>query len=281
MADSGIILLPTPEHLSHDGFWMRIPSGGQVRVVGEVPNETVDRLTAAFVPSLPGDWTVTRAPRADAFVWVDAEARDLDPESYRIKIAQTGIQIEAGGGAGAFYAAMTLRQLARQRPGYLPVCRIEDTPDFPVRGATMDVSRDKVPQMETLFAWVDRLAEWKVNQIYLYTEHTFAYAGHETVWRDADPMTPAQVLELDAYCKDRFIELVPNQNSFGHFRRFLDHPEYRHLAEAPNGYALSRGRRSPHPYSLHPGDSGSLELLGDLYDQLLPHFTSQRFSAVV
>ena len=36
-----------------------------------------------------------------------------------------------------------------------------------------------------------RLAEWKINQVFLYTEHTFAYEGHETVWKDADPLTPA------------------------------------------------------------------------------------------
>ena len=138
-------------------------------------------------------------------------------------------------------------QLLRQRPGWVPTFRIWDTPDFPIRGATMDVSRDKIPKMETLFGWVDRLAEWKINQVFLYTEHTFAYEGHETVWKDADPLTPSEIVELDAYCRDRFIELVPNQNSFGHFRRFMDHPEYRHLAEAPDGYALSRGRWSPHP----------------------------------
>ena len=54
----------------------------------------------------------------------------------------------------------------------------------------LDISRDKVPTMPTLFALVDRLAEWKINQLQLYIEHTFAYRGHEEVWRNADPMTP-------------------------------------------------------------------------------------------
>ena len=43
--------------------------------------------------------------------------------------------------------------------------------------------------MATLHALVDRLAEWKVNHLELYAEHTFAYPDHEVVWRDASPFT--------------------------------------------------------------------------------------------
>lgn len=32
-------------------------------------------------------------------------------------------------------------------------------------------------------------------------EHTFAYSGHEEVWKDASPFTPAEIVELHAYCK--------------------------------------------------------------------------------
>ena len=53
----------------------------------------------------------------------------------------------------------------------------------------LDVSRDRVPTLQTLHALVDRLAGWKINQLQLYMEHTFAYAGHEDVWRHADPYT--------------------------------------------------------------------------------------------
>ena len=44
--------------------------------------------------------------------------------------------------------------------------------------------------METLYGLVDLMASWKFNQLQLYTEHTFAYAGHEVVWKDASPITP-------------------------------------------------------------------------------------------
>ena len=61
----------------------------------------------------------------------------------------------------------------------------------------------------------DLLKVCNYNQFQLYTEHTFRYAGHEAVWRNASPLTPAEIRELDLYCRMNDIELVPNQNSFG------------------------------------------------------------------
>ena len=83
-------------------------------------------------------------------------------------------------------------------------------------------------------ALVERLASWKINQVQLYLEHTFAYHAHRVVWEHASPFTGEEILALDAFCRERFIELVPNQNSFGHFERWLRFPEYRHLAECPD-----------------------------------------------
>jgi hypothetical protein len=142
----------------------------------------------------------------------------------------------------------------------------------------IDISRDKVPTMASLYALIDQLAEWKINQFQLYTEHTFAYHDHREVWAQASPMTGEEILALDAYCRERFIELVPNQNSFGHFERWLRLPRYKHLAEAPGGSKLPWGSWWDGPASLCPLDDGSLELVRGLYDELLPHFSSRMFN---
>jgi len=42
-------------------------------------------------------------------------------------------------------ADQTLLQLSRQFAEALPCLEIEDSPDFPVRGVMLDISRDKVP----------------------------------------------------------------------------------------------------------------------------------------
>lgn len=70
----------------------------------------------------------------------------------------------------------------------------------------LDISRNKVPKMKTLYRLLDRLAEWKINQFQLYMEHTFAYSDHREVWADASPMTAEEIRDLDAYCRERFIE---------------------------------------------------------------------------
>src|SRR5207342_333696 len=124
----------------------------------------------------------------------------------------------------------------------------EDWPDFAVRGVMLDISRDKVPTMATLYEMVNLFASLKINQLQLYTEHTFAYSQHEEVWRNASPMTAEEIQFLDQYCKQRFIELVPNQNSFGHMERWLKHEKYRHLAESPDGSVWPDGTRIDEPF---------------------------------
>jgi hypothetical protein len=128
---------------------------------------------------------------------------------------------------------------------------------------------------------VDELASLKINQLQLYIEHTFAYRGHEEVWRSSSPFTGEDILELDAYCRDRYIELVPNQNSFGHFHRWLKHPNYRKYAEVPEGnlhpFLAVGDDNQKEPFGLAPDDA-SIDLLDDLYAQLLPNFSSGQFN---
>lgn len=195
-------------------------------------------------------------------------------EGYLLKVTPTGIEIQAHDPAGAFYGACTLEQLLQQVGEELPGLQIQDWPDFAARGIMLDISRDKVYSQETLYQLVDQLAGFKINQIQLYTEHTFAYRNHPVVWEKASPMTGAEILALDAFCRERFVELVPNQNSFGHMERWLKHPQYISLAEVTGEYETPWGTAHG-PNSLCPEDPGSLALIESLYDELLPHFSSR------
>jgi hexosaminidase len=57
----------------------------------------------------------------------------------------------------------------------LPCLKIRDWPDFARRGVMLDISRGRVPKLETLLELVGHLADFKINEFQLYTEHTFAY----------------------------------------------------------------------------------------------------------
>ena len=125
---------------------------------------------------------------------------------------------------------------------------------FEHRAYMLDISRDRVPTMKTLREIVDLLARCRYNQFQLYTEHTFAYSRHQVVWEDADPMTAAEIRKLDAYCRMQGIELVANQNSFGHMERWLTHAEYNHLAKFPKGGAMTPwGTVKKFPTTLNKG----------------------------
>ncbi len=210
----------------------------------------------------------------DERVVIDASA-PVKAEGYVLEVDRDGIVITAPDEAGAFYGRCTLAQLRHLNPHGLPSCRISDWPDFPVRGVMIDISRDKVPTIATLEQLVELLASWKVNQLQLYMEHTFAYRGHDAVWAAASALTADDLARLDSFCRARFMELVPNQNTLGHMERWLWHPRYHSLAIAPEGRVDGFGLRHP-ASTLDPSNPGSLELVRDLLGQLGSCFTSNK-----
>jgi hexosaminidase len=143
----------------------------------------------------------------------------LHPQGYELRIGRDAVDLAAADDAGFFYGAVTLAQLAALYDGDLPAGVVRDYPDLPVRGVMLDISRDKVPTTAALHALIDRLASLKVNQLQLYSEHTFAYRDHPEVHAAASPLDAEEIVALDAYCSERHVELVPNQNCLGHMNR--------------------------------------------------------------
>ncbi|MDH3254978.1 MAG: family 20 glycosylhydrolase [Acidobacteriota bacterium] len=212
------------------------------------------------------------------------EGAALGTDAYGLEVTASGVDISASSASGLYYGVATLEQWVRIHeaeqagvPRALHGLEVEDSPGFRHRGVMLDISRNRVPTMETLYSLVDRLADWKINQLQLYTEHTFAYRGHEAVWHDASPMTAEEMQALDCHCNDRFIELVPNQQSFGHMHRWLVHEPYRRLAECPEGVQHPFSSTTE-PFSLCPTEPAVVELLSNLYAELLPNFSSRQLN---
>ncbi len=197
-------------------------------------------------------------------------------EGYHLAVLPDHIDIRADGRPGLRHALATLDQLLVQYGGTLPCLRIDDAPAFAIRGVMLDISRDRVPTMASLEALITTLAGFKINHLQLYMEHTFAYAGHDEVWRHASPLTEDEVQRLDALCQRHGIALVANQNCLGHLERWFRHPRYTPLAEIPPGQSWDFGgiATKTGPFSLCPGDPRSLALIEDLLGQLLPNFHS-------
>ncbi len=278
------LLLPPPRqlHSSGEGFHL----GPQLALAATVADTATTSLPASARALLLAACAEHRcelleSPREQGQLQLAVDQR-LGSECYRLRIEAVGCSVTAGDAAGLFYGIATLSQWLRlhaaRRPGEsIAGLRVLDRPAFRHRGVMLDISRNRVPKLNSLFSWIDQLASWKINQLQLYVEHTFAYAGHEQVWKGWSPFAGNDMRQLDAYCAERFIELVPNQNSFGHWHRWLIHSPYRPLAECPQGIEHPFSLR-PEPFGLCATDPRSLELLAELYDQLLPNFRSRLFN---
>ena len=257
-------LFPRPRELSLRGGFLPVP---------KAPHPT-----AVFLKNLPQSI-------AEAEAALDAKqstpcrieyTESLGSESYYLEITTGGIHLKAKDAAGIFYGAQTLRQIFEQNPESLPCCEVLDSPDLPIRGFMLDISRCKIPTQNEFRQLIRALARLRVNQFQLYIEHSFAFAGHEEVWRDASPLTPAEIEQLDRECLSLGIELVPNLNTFGHMERWLRHPKYRSMAECPEGWIHPLTQQfKPIPGTLKP-DENSLKFIGELLDKYLPHFRSRQ-----
>lgn len=258
-----------------------LPPGGIVWASDEraaaLALEFVDRLRLRAVPLQVS--MARSGPLEPAVSLVLDEAPMLRPQGYALVVAADGVRIEARDADGLRHALHTLEQWilgAKEQHGTprLPCAAVEDWPAFAERGALLDVSRTRVPLDATLLDCASRMAGLKTNRWQLYFEHTFAYLGHEDVWRDASPYTGEEILRLDARLRELGIELVPNQQSFGHMHRWLVHDRYRPLAEVPEGveHAFSIAKE---PFALCPSDPAAMQLVEDLWDQLVPHFSSR------
>ncbi|MGY0021603.1 family 20 glycosylhydrolase [Streptomyces sp. YJ-C3] len=204
------------------------------------------------VTPFPRPRTLTTTPGGaptGAPVTVTADP-NLPAQGYRLHTGPHGITLTHADAAGLRHGLATLDQL-RAGADFTEVgYTITDHPDFERRGFLLDISRDRVPTRATLARWLDLLALARFNQLELYTEHTYAFAAHREIWQDASPLTDDDLRWLDARCAALGIDLVPNQNTFGHMERFLRHPAHAHRAENPDGY-LRGGVHQP-PGTLAP-----------------------------
>jgi hypothetical protein len=199
-------------------------------------------------------------------------------EFYALTIDRSGVRIEFRETPGLRAATATLRQLLRQCGRHLPCLKIRDWPDFARRGMMLDISRGRVPKLETLLDLAEKLSDFKINELQLYTEHTFAYRNYKSVWQSWGALTGAEIRQFAARCRELGIDLVPNQNSFGHLRYFLEDLKLKKLAEISEPYEDASGEFVRRPTTLAPNHPGTLPFLRGLYDELLPNFSSEFFN---
>jgi hexosaminidase len=275
-------LLPFPRSLRREAGSFLLPRNTAVYVESNFPAASAMLSHVAAAADEIGVLLSleSRPSRRDksAIRAIQSESAPNHSEGYTLTIRKSGIQICYREEAGLRAAFATLRQLLREYRRQLPCLTIRDYPDFARRGVMLDISRGRVPNLRTLLHLVELLGEFKINEFQLYTEHTFAYRNYRAVWNGWGPLTGPEIEQLDAHCRTLGIDLVPNQNSFGHLRYWLEYPPLKKLAEVSEPYESADKTFLRYPTTLAPNHPKTLPFLRDLYDELLPHFSSSNFN---
>ena len=230
------------------------------------------------VKILHGQFRLPRHKPLAAIKVVRTRSAPSHPEGYALTISPAGIEILFREAGGLRAATATLRQLLREHGRQLPCLNIRDWPDFSRRGVMLDISRGRVPKLETLLDLAEKLSDFKINELQLYTEHTFAYKKFKSVWQSWGALTAKEIQILDARCRELGIDLVPNQNSFGHLRYFLADARLKKLGELSAPYEAETNDFLRRPTTLAPNHPGTLPFMRGLYDELLPNFSSEFFN---
>ena len=205
--------------------------------------------------------------------------KDGDSESYELTITPDEIKICSDSAQGAFYALQTLKQLLSENAEKVRCQQITDAPDMKYRGFYQDVTRGKIPTLETLKNLADTMACYKMNSLQLYVEHVFEFREYEFCREQLGYLTKEEIRELDRYCKTKFIDLVPSVSLFGHLYHLLSNEKYRHLSELPD-YQPTRHywlERMQH-HTINPTLEESFSVIKSLIDQYLEVSTSDYFN---
>lgn len=225
------------------------------------------------------DIQITRSFGCSEKKGIFLERKDDIEEGYSIEISSDVIRISGKSGMDLLYGIQTMRQVIVNSGINIPCLSIKDYPNFKYRGFYHDITRGKVPTLETLKELADRAAYYKINQLQLYIEHTFAFKNHSEVWIGADPITPEEILILDDYCRKLNIELVPSLSTFGHLYMALSSNSFNHLCELENSIdkPYSWIERMGH-HTLDVSNPESLKFVQDMLDEFIPLFTSDKFN---
>ncbi|WP_170311531.1 beta-N-acetylhexosaminidase [Vallitalea okinawensis] len=202
-----------------------------------------------------------------------------DIEGYHLIITEENIKILGRESRGVFYGIQTLLQLVKQYGRRIPCLEIEDEPSLPHRGFYHDVTRGKIPTLDTMKHLVDICSMYKINQLQLYIEHTFAFEGQSEVWNVTDPLTAEEIMELDRYCQERYIELVPSIATFGHLYEALKSYSFNELCELDDSLDTNYSwhDRMAH-HTLDVSNPKSIDFVKNMIDEFIPLFTSNQFN---
>lgn len=192
-----------------------------------------------------------------------------EDQAYRLTVNRNFIRLEATTSTGLFYATQSLKQLYRyaslknKNEIPIPCMMVTDWPNFKIRAWQDDISRGPIVSMDYLKRLIPQMAECKLNAFSLYTEHTFKTKCHPDI-APTDAFTAEEIKELEDFCKPYHIQIIGNQQCFGHFEEILCNPFYNDLADTK--------------WNLNPAKEESYKFLEDHLREVAKAYKSPYFN---
>src|SRR5579862_4191112 len=175
----------------------------------------------------------------------------MEAEGYALVAGPDETVVIGATPAGVFYGAQTVKQLIRTdgAPPRIQRAVIRDWPAMKYRGLHGDLSRGPVPTLEYQMKQIRTFAAYKLNVYSPYFEHTLEYRSNPLIAPPGGAMSREDVRALVAYAQRYHVDVIPEQEAFGHLHHVLKYELYAPLGETEHGHVLA------------PGDLNSLPLI--------------------
>ncbi len=217
----------------------------------------------------------------------------LGDEGYIINVSLNCITLSAQTDAGLFHAEKTLEQLKLYSS--VPCMEIKDVPAFSYRGFMLDSARhmQSICEIKKL---IDAAALLKLNtmhwhlsddQGYRIESKKFPLLNQKGSWRESDDFgsmhtgvryggyyTAEEISEIVSYCKERFIDVVPEIDLPGHTSAIIS--AYPHLSCRKEQIPVQT-KQGIFEDVLCVGNEKTLEFVYELLDEVIALFPSERF----
>lgn len=212
----------------------------------------------------------------------------IKPQGFRLEIEEHIVTVISSDEAGAYYANQYIETLKKDNPGScdgddtiyaLPIGTVEDWPTFERRGILLDITRGRMPKLETLKAMIDQFANFRINEIQLYMEHTMDLDCLKAVTKHKSPLTKEGFSDLDDFCHERHIELIPCIATYGHLYELMRTDEYQELGELEEADLRKfsyMDRQVGH--TLDGENPKTLDLIDQIIGEMAPLYRSEYFN---
>ncbi len=247
-------LIPRPVSVISTGDYFFLKSGANIYIEGETDKlrKVGDYLAERLKPATGFDIAVKPAEKVPGSgnIWLSVSNPDqkLGFEGYELSITKNLIKLSANSPEGLFRGIQTIRQLlpakielgTRQEGDWkIATGTIVDYPDYPYRGAMLDVARHFFG-VDDVKHFIDLIACFKMNVLHLHLSDDQGWRIEIKSWPNlaihggstevgggpGGYFTQEQYAELVKYADDQYITIVPEIDMPGHINAALaSYPE--------------------------------------------------------